>query len=183
MECACEPQDQQHNYNKSEDSPQSASAVAAMCVVAAAPAQEQYQDDDDKYGSHGFHFLCRCASRILENQHHDSDTAMRALERALELNSNSAFANNFAATVTMFRERFDRAVQCAHRAIQLSPFDPLNDHAHLHFHRSASSGGMQGGHPLVRNGASLECGFRHPTRNLDRQPDECRPFVERSRLG
>jgi len=62
---------------------------------------------------------------------HDNDTAMRALERALEFNSNSAIANNFAAMVAMFCEHFDRAVEYAHRAIQLSPFDPLNYHAHL----------------------------------------------------
>ena len=43
-------------------------------------------------------------------------------------------------------------------------------------------GGVQGGHLLVRNGASLECRFHHPTRNLDRQPSECRPLAERPRL-
>lgn len=62
---------------------------------------------------------------------HDNDKAMRALERALQLNPNSAIANNFGAMVATFCERFDCAVQYAHRAIQLSPFDPLNYHAQL----------------------------------------------------
>ncbi|OWW05061.1 hypothetical protein ATY81_03630 [Rhizobium sp. R72] len=62
---------------------------------------------------------------------HDNDTAMRALERALELNPDSAIANNFGAMVAMFCEHFDRSCQYACRALELSPLDPLNYHAHL----------------------------------------------------
>jgi adenylate cyclase len=53
------------------------------------------------------------------------------LDRALEMNGNSALAFGFSALVCTFSERFERAIEHAQKALRLSPFDPLNYHPYL----------------------------------------------------
>ena len=59
---------------------------------------------------------------------HDWETALRALDRALEMNSNSALALGFSALVGAYTERYERVSEHALRALRLSPFDQLNYH-------------------------------------------------------
>jgi adenylate cyclase len=62
---------------------------------------------------------------------HDYESAIGALDRALEMNGNSALAYGFSALVHMFCERYERASDHALKALRLSPFDPLNYHPYL----------------------------------------------------
>jgi len=62
---------------------------------------------------------------------HDYPAATRALDRALEMNGNSALALRFSAMMNAFGERQERGIQDAQRALRLSPFDPMNYHSHL----------------------------------------------------
>ena len=55
----------------------------------------------------------------------DFDITCRALEKALALNPNSAQAFGFGAALYSFAGRFEAAIDCAHRSLRLSPFDPL----------------------------------------------------------
>ena len=59
---------------------------------------------------------------------HDYETSLGALDRALEMNGNSALAFGFSAMVGSFTERYERATEHALKALRLSPFDPLNYH-------------------------------------------------------
>ena len=61
---------------------------------------------------------------------HDYNGAIGALDRALELNENSALAFGFSAIVSSHSERYERAIAHAQKALRLSPFDPLNYHAY-----------------------------------------------------
>ena len=56
---------------------------------------------------------------------------MSAIERALSLNASCATALYFAAHVHAFDGNVDVARSYAHRALRLSPFDPLVYEAHL----------------------------------------------------
>jgi adenylate cyclase len=68
---------------------------------------------------------------VYGNITHDYATALSALDLALQLNRNSAIAYNFAAMVNVFAGHHGPAFEQAARALRLSPFDPLNYHAHL----------------------------------------------------
>lgn len=59
---------------------------------------------------------------------HDFETALGALDRALEMNGNSALAFGFSALVCAYIERYERVSEHALRALRLSPFDSLNYH-------------------------------------------------------
>ena len=59
---------------------------------------------------------------------HDYETALGALDRALEMNGNSALAFGFSALVGAYTERYERVTEHALKALRLSPFDPLNYH-------------------------------------------------------
>ncbi len=62
---------------------------------------------------------------------HDYESALGALDRALEMNGNSALAFGFIALVRSMSERYERAIEHALKALRLSPFDPLNYHPYL----------------------------------------------------
>jgi len=65
---------------------------------------------------------------VYANMTHDYETSLGALDRALEINGNSALAFGFSAMVGSFTERYERATEHALKALRLSPFDPLNYH-------------------------------------------------------
>ena len=69
---------------------------------------------------------------------HDYESAIGALDHALEMNGNSALAFGFSALLSASTERYERAIEHARKALRLSPFDPLNYHpycalAHTYF--------------------------------------------------
>jgi tetratricopeptide (TPR) repeat protein len=66
---------------------------------------------------------------VRANLMRDYDAALPVLDRALELNANSALALGFSALVSAHSGRDGRAVAHARRALRLSPLDdPLNYH-------------------------------------------------------
>lgn len=71
------------------------------------------------------------ASFVHANITHEYELAFHTLDRALQMNSNSALAFGFSALLNALAERYDKAVEHAQRALRLSPFDPLNYHPHL----------------------------------------------------
>ena len=62
---------------------------------------------------------------------HDYETAIGALNRALEMNGNSALAYGFSAQVHVQAGHYDTAIDHAERALRLSPRDPFNYHAYM----------------------------------------------------
>ena len=62
---------------------------------------------------------------------HDYESAIGVLDRALEMNGNSALALRFSSMMHAFSERYERASEDALKALRLSPFDPLNYHPYL----------------------------------------------------
>lgn len=62
---------------------------------------------------------------------HDYESAIGVLDRALEMNANSALSLRFSAMMHAFSERYERASEHAHKALRLSPFDPMNYHPYL----------------------------------------------------
>lgn len=68
------------------------------------------------------------AAFVMSNFTHDYDAAINILDRALELNHNSALAYGFSALVNAHSQRNERAIEHALLALRLSPFDPLNYH-------------------------------------------------------
>jgi len=68
---------------------------------------------------------------VYGNVTHDFASAVGSLDRALKLNPNSALALGFSALIQMFSGRYERSIEDAHKALRLSPFDPLNYHPYL----------------------------------------------------
>ena len=68
---------------------------------------------------------------VQANITHDYESAIGALDRALDMNGNSALAFGFSALVGSISDRYERASEHARKALRLSPFDPLNYHAYL----------------------------------------------------
>ncbi|EHK55315.1 adenylate/guanylate cyclase domain-containing protein [Allomesorhizobium alhagi] len=68
---------------------------------------------------------------VYANISHDYENAIGALDRALKMNPNSALGFGFSALVHMFCGRYERSTDDAHKALRLSPFDPLNYHPYL----------------------------------------------------
>ena len=62
---------------------------------------------------------------------HDYETAIGALNRALEMNGNSALAYGFSAQLHVQAGHYDTAIDHAERALRLSPRDPFNYHAYM----------------------------------------------------
>jgi TolB-like protein/class 3 adenylate cyclase/tetratricopeptide (TPR) repeat protein len=62
---------------------------------------------------------------------HDYESAIGTLDRALEMNANSALAFGFSALVHAFSQRYERGSEHARKALRLSPFDPLNYHPYF----------------------------------------------------
>lgn len=61
---------------------------------------------------------------------HDYDTAMNAIDRALQINGTSANALNLGATILAHAGRAERAVEYAERALRFSPLDPWIAHSY-----------------------------------------------------
>jgi TolB-like protein/class 3 adenylate cyclase len=61
---------------------------------------------------------------------HDYDTAMNAIDRALQINATSAYALNLGATILGHAGRAERAVEYAERALRFSPLDPWIAHSY-----------------------------------------------------
>jgi adenylate cyclase len=61
---------------------------------------------------------------------HDYDTAMNAIDRALQINATSAYALNLGAAILGHAGRAERAVEYAERALRLSPLDPWIAHSY-----------------------------------------------------
>jgi Flp pilus assembly protein TadD len=57
--------------------------------------------------------------------HGDNSAAASAIDRALALNPNSAHAWMASGMVSVFRQEPDLAIGAFHRAMRLSPYDPL----------------------------------------------------------
>jgi tetratricopeptide (TPR) repeat protein len=55
---------------------------------------------------------------------HDYDTAMNAIDRALQINGSSAYALCMGATILGHAGRAEKAVEYAERALRFSPLDP-----------------------------------------------------------
>lgn len=68
---------------------------------------------------------------VYGNVTHDFESVIGSLDRALKMNPNSALAFGFSALIHMFCERYERSIEDAHKALRLSPFDPLNYHPYL----------------------------------------------------
>ena len=68
------------------------------------------------------------AAFVHANITRDYEAAIGVLDRALEMNSNSALAFGFSALANAHNERHERAIEHALKALRLSPFDPLNYH-------------------------------------------------------
>jgi tetratricopeptide (TPR) repeat protein len=62
---------------------------------------------------------------------HDADAALNAIERAVSVNPSSAAAYCHGAFLYGWSGHSATAITYAHRALRLSPFDPLAYHAHL----------------------------------------------------
>lgn len=80
-----------------------------------------------KFGADDAQALC-IAAFVQANITHDYESAIRILDSALEMNSNSALALGFSALVHGISENYERASEQARKALRLSPFDPLNYH-------------------------------------------------------
>ena len=72
----------------------------------------------------------------------DADTALNGIERALCSNPSSAIAYYFGATLYAWRGDPVTGTTYAHRALRLSPFDPLAFQAHLAFAIAALCEGL-----------------------------------------
>ena len=62
---------------------------------------------------------------------HDFERAIRILDPALKINSNSALAFGFSALLHACNGNYPRASEDAQKALRLSPSDPLNYHPNL----------------------------------------------------
>jgi adenylate cyclase len=65
---------------------------------------------------------------VHSNLTHEYDTALAALDRALEMNGSSALGFGMSALVSAHGERHGRAIEHARKALRLSPLDTLNYH-------------------------------------------------------
>jgi adenylate cyclase len=77
------------------------------------------------------------AGFVIWNLGHDFETAVGAIERALSFNPSCATALAWGAILYAIDENAGAARAYANRALRLSPFDPLADHAHVALGMSA----------------------------------------------
>lgn len=71
------------------------------------------------------------AAFVQANITHEYDSNISILERALEMNPNSALAFGFSAVALAIVERYDLAAEHAKKALRLSPTDPLSYHPYF----------------------------------------------------
>jgi len=70
------------------------------------------------------------AAHIIALTEHDTMTALKLFDRALELSNSNVFALSFSAVTLGWMGRADLAVERAERALRLSPFDFYNFRVH-----------------------------------------------------
>jgi TolB-like protein/Flp pilus assembly protein TadD len=71
------------------------------------------------------------AAHVIALIEHDSATALRLFDRALELSNSNVFALNFSAIILAWMGKTELAIERAQRALRLSPLDFYNSRAHL----------------------------------------------------
>jgi tetratricopeptide (TPR) repeat protein len=85
------------------------------------------------------------AAFVIALDEHDTTTALKLFDRALDLSSSNIFALNFSAITLAWMGRTDLATERAEQALRLSPFDTINccwayhALAIAHFHKSRYS--------------------------------------------
>jgi adenylate cyclase len=84
------------------------------------------------------------AAAVIGELGKDAAAALNAAERALSLNPSSAAALFFGAYLYAWSGDPDTGTAYAHRALRLSPFDPLAFHAHIAFATAATQEGRYG---------------------------------------
>jgi adenylate cyclase len=84
------------------------------------------------------------AAAVIGELGKDAAAALNAVERALSLNPSSAAALFFGAYLYAWSGDPDTGTAYAHRALRLSPFDPLAFHAHIAFATAATQEGRYG---------------------------------------
>jgi len=70
------------------------------------------------------------AAHIIALTEHDTTTALKLFDRALELSNSNVFALSFSAVTLGWMGRTELAVERAERALRLSPFDFYNFRVH-----------------------------------------------------
>ena len=66
------------------------------------------------------------AAFVIAMDEHDTITALKIFDRALELSVSNVFALSGSAIVLAWMGRTEQAIQRAQQALRLTPFDPLN---------------------------------------------------------
>jgi len=89
----------------------------AAAIFHARACANDATDDATALGISGF---------VISLDEQDHATAYRLFDRALNLSSNDIFTLWFSANALAFRAEAETAIERAQRALQLSPFDPLN---------------------------------------------------------
>jgi len=98
---------------------------------------------------------------------HDFANAIMLLDRALEMNGNSALTLRFLSQLLAFNEQYDRAVELALKALRLSPIDPMTITPILPWRWPATSPGASTMQLAIRPQRS---GVRSSARVSDCQP-------------
>ncbi|MGB6535976.1 MAG: winged helix-turn-helix domain-containing protein [Xanthobacteraceae bacterium] len=70
------------------------------------------------------------AAHVIALDEHDTATALRLFDRALELSNSNIFALSFSAVILAWMGKNELAVERAERALRLSPFDFYNFRVH-----------------------------------------------------
>ena len=70
------------------------------------------------------------AAQVIAWDEHDTTTALRLFDHALELSSSNVFALSLSAITLAWMGKAELAIERAERAIQLGPFDSYNFRSH-----------------------------------------------------
>jgi tetratricopeptide (TPR) repeat protein len=66
------------------------------------------------------------AAFVIALEEHDTTTALKLFDRALELSNSNVFALSYSAATLAWMGQAELAIERAQRALRLSPFDPLS---------------------------------------------------------
>lgn len=70
------------------------------------------------------------AALVIAYDGHDTNTALKVFDRALELSNSNVFALNWSAAILAWMGKTEVAIERAQRALRLGPFDSLNWRSH-----------------------------------------------------